>query len=177
MLDVHLPDGNGLELLEPSKRHTQVPAIVMSGQGAIDIALEQFGKVPMTSSTAVHRPRTNHHIQRTSFQSTRRTRDAARKVSPRTPCSANPNRCKRCKRQFNLLNECGFNTGESGTGKELIARSIHERSKRSDVHSLNWCGDPVNSSSRNSSITRSVTGATASRRGKFELADKGTIPR
>ncbi len=70
-------------------------------------------------------------------------------------------------------------TGRSGTGKELAARMIHELSPR--------CGEPfiaVNSAALTETLLESelfghekgaFTGAVARKRGRFELADKGTI--
>lgn len=70
-------------------------------------------------------------------------------------------------------------TGETGTGKELIARAVHVNSRR--------CGGPlvtVNLGGISQSLFESemfghakgaFTGATGSRKGRFELADTGTI--
>ena len=69
--------------------------------------------------------------------------------------------------------------GETGTGKELIARAVHERSQRKD-HLL-VC---VNCAALPAELVESelfghekgaFTGATALRKGRFELADGGTI--
>ncbi|MBW2276971.1 MAG: sigma 54-interacting transcriptional regulator [Deltaproteobacteria bacterium] len=70
-------------------------------------------------------------------------------------------------------------TGESGTGKELIARMIHERSRRSDGP---WI--PVNLAAVPDTLIESelfghekgaFTGANRRKRGCFELADGGTL--
>jgi len=69
--------------------------------------------------------------------------------------------------------------GESGTGKELVARAIHAKSRRA--------GDPfieVNSAAIPEELIESelfghvkgaFTGATAAKKGKFELADGATL--
>jgi hydrogenase-4 transcriptional activator len=69
--------------------------------------------------------------------------------------------------------------GESGTGKERIARSIHQLSPRRDnpLIIINCASLPVNliESELFGHEKGSFTGATEKRKGKFELADKGTI--
>ena len=69
--------------------------------------------------------------------------------------------------------------GESGVGKDLIARAIHEKSRRAKGPFLK-----INSTAIPENLLESelfgfekgaFTGAVASKPGKFELADKGTL--
>jgi len=70
-------------------------------------------------------------------------------------------------------------TGETGTGKELIAKAIHANSQRAEQMFI-----AVNSGSLPPELLESTlfghvkgsfTGAIASRKGYFEIANKGTI--
>jgi transcriptional regulator with PAS, ATPase and Fis domain len=70
-------------------------------------------------------------------------------------------------------------TGETGTGKDLVAGAIHNRSKRKDKPFI-----AVNTGAMASELIASelfghekgaYTGASAARKGSFELADGGTI--
>ena len=69
--------------------------------------------------------------------------------------------------------------GETGTGKELVARAIHKTSTRNDkpLIRINCGAIPANliESELFGHEKGAFTGATVSRKGRFLLADKGTI--
>ena len=70
-------------------------------------------------------------------------------------------------------------SGETGTGKGLVARAIHQNSKRKNKPciSINCGAIPENllESELFGHVRGAFTGATTSKQGKFELADGGTI--
>ena len=70
-------------------------------------------------------------------------------------------------------------TGESGTGKELIANSIYKHSRRNDnpFITINCVAIPEGllESELFGHEKGAFTGATAQKKGKFELADGGTV--
>lgn len=70
-------------------------------------------------------------------------------------------------------------TGETGTGKELIAREIHQRSQRANgpFVVINCGAIPENlmESELFGAVRGAYTGSVATRNGKFQAADKGTL--
>jgi len=70
-------------------------------------------------------------------------------------------------------------TGETGTGKELVARAIHARSAQRNMPliKVNCAAIPETllESELFGHVRGAFTGATASKKGKFALADGGTI--
>src|SRR6185503_2412420 len=69
--------------------------------------------------------------------------------------------------------------GETGTGKELIARAIHDRSRRKDRALVKVNCGAISAGLVESElfghVKGSFTGALANRDGRFKLADGGTI--
>ena len=70
-------------------------------------------------------------------------------------------------------------TGETGTGKELVARTIHQKSSRRDrpFVAVNCGGmsDTLFQSDLFGHEKGAFTGAVSSRKGRFELADRGSL--
>jgi len=70
-------------------------------------------------------------------------------------------------------------TGESGTGKELVANLLREASDRADKPFLKINCNTINDSILESDLfgyeKGAFTGATARKKGKFEMVDGGTI--
>ena len=69
--------------------------------------------------------------------------------------------------------------GENGTGKELVARTVHALSRRKSAHfvEVNCAAIPEEliESELFGHVRGAFTGAVENRRGKFEVADGGTI--
>ncbi len=170
LLDLQLPDGEGLELIAPFKKARPLSVIiVVTAYGTVSKAVEaiksgatDFLEKPVDLEQLVGRFRDLMSVKgggdlvaESSLMQT--TLAMAEKVAPT---------------MFPVLI-----TGETGTGKEVLARYIHDRSGRERFISLNCANLPAElaDSMLFGHLKGSFTGANEYRQGLVEAADKGTL--
>src|ERR1700690_3949006 len=189
LTDLKLPGMNGLEFLQTIKRqNAALPVVVMTAFGSVETAVEAM---KAGASDYVLKPCSLTEMRmvihkeldvRNLREENRSLREALGKRY------AHPNIVARSPKMQEVLamvervaptNSTVLLGGESGVGKDLIARAIHEKSKRASGPFLK-----INSTAIPENLLESelfgfekgaFTGAVASKPGKFELADKGTI--
>jgi DNA-binding NtrC family response regulator len=187
--DLKLPGMNGLEFLQAIKRHNAaLPVIVMTAFGTVETAVEAM---KAGASDYVLKPFSLNEMRmvirkeldvRDLREENRSLREALGKRY------AHPNIVARSPKMQEVLatvervaptNSTVLLGGESGVGKDLIARAIHEKSRRAagPFIKINSTAIPENllESELFGFEKGAFTGANASKPGKFELADKGTL--
>ena len=189
LLDVSLPDRNGLDMLkEIRRRDPDLSVVLITAYGSIDMARAAFKNGAMDYIT---KPWSNDEL----------LAQVAQAVESRRLRDENLHLKRALKQRFNFPNIVGKSekmqvlldlvaqvapsrstvliSGESGTGKELIAKALHSASPRADKAFV-----PVNTGSIPVDLLESqlfghvkgaFTSAVASKKGLFEVADQGTI--
>ena len=187
--DLKLPGMNGLEFLQAVKhQNAALPVIVMTAFGTVETAVEamkagasDYVLKPFSLAEmrmVIHKELDVHKLR----EENRSLREALGKRY------AHPNVVARSPKMQEVLatvervaptNSTVLLGGESGVGKDLIARAIHEKSRRARGPFIK-----INSSAIPENLLESelfgyekgaFTGANASKPGKFELAAKGTL--
>jgi DNA-binding NtrC family response regulator len=186
LVDVMMPEMDGIEMLRTLReRKIDVPVIVMSGHGSIETAVEatRLGAHDFIEKP-IHTERLLLSIDRClGFKKLESENATLRKLSGATDGLLGESEpVQRLKKQIALAanaNAPVLVTGERGTGKELVARAIHEGSKRADgpLEKLNCAAVPSEliESELFGHEAGAFTGATKQRRGKFERANGGTL--
>jgi DNA-binding NtrC family response regulator len=187
--DLKLPGMNGLEFLQAIKRqNAALPVVVMTAFGTVETAVEAM---KTGASDYVLKPFSLSEMRmvvrkeldvRDLREENRSLREALGKRY------VHPNVVARSAKMQEVLatvdrvaptNSTVLLGGESGVGKDLIARAIHEKSRRAagPFIKINSTAIPENllESELFGYEKGAFTGATASKPGKFELADKGTL--
>ncbi|MFZ3341900.1 MAG: sigma-54 dependent transcriptional regulator [Terriglobales bacterium] len=189
LTDLKLPGMSGLEFLQAAKRqNAALPIVVMTAFGSVETAVEAMKAgasdyVLKPFSLAEMRMVVRKELDHSRLQEENRSlREAlGQKYS-------HPNIVARSPKMQEVLatvervaptNSTVLLGGESGVGKDLIARAIHEKSRRASGPFVK-----INSSAIPENLLESelfgyekgaFTGAVTSKPGKFELADKGTL--
>jgi len=189
LLDVSLPDRNGIELLKDVRRQDpHLPIVLITAYGSIEMARAAFKSGAMDYIT---KPWSNDELLAQVAQAVeaRRLRDENLQLKRALKQRFNfPNIIGKSEKMlalFDLVAQVAPSrstvliSGESGTGKELIAKAIHSASPRADKAfvPINTGSIPVDllESQLFGHVKGAFTSAVASKKGLFEVADQGTI--
>ncbi len=189
LLDLMMPDRSGMDVLRDIReRDREVPVFMVTAYGTIPVAVEAL---KAGATDFIQKPWRNEQllieIERALAKRRLETENVLLKRALKQRYSF-PNivgKSDRMLRILDLVTQVAPSrsniliTGETGTGKELIAKAIHANSPRADQVFF-----AVNSGSLPPELLESTlfghtkgsfTGAVASQKGYFEIANKGTI--
>jgi DNA-binding NtrC family response regulator len=189
LLDLALPDGNGIELLgEIRNRDMELPVVMITAYGTVENAVRAM---QAGASNFIQKPWDNEKLLADLRAIVARRKAEEENVQLKRALKQRYNfdnivgKSEAMLRIFDLVAQVASSRstvliqGESGTGKEIIAKAIHLHSQRKDQPFV-----PVNTGSMPSDLLESTlfghvkgafTSAVASKKGLFEVADKGTI--
>ena len=188
LLDISLPDQNGLEILKTLRHDTPDMGVIMIT--AYDSSQMAFQASKEGAESYITKPWDNDKLLLEIRNALDKSRLQVENVQLRRALKRYglPNivgKSERMQKVFDLITQVAPSratvliTGESGTGKELVAKTIHATSTRADRPFV-----PVNTGSMPVDLLESTlfghvkgafTSAIATKRGLFEVADQGTI--
>ncbi len=190
ILDVMLPDMNGIAALEEIRRiDEELPVLMITAFASVETAISAMKRGAFDYIT---KPFKNDEVLVVLNNATERRRLVAENRALRQNLQASANRfggiigrSGRMRQVFDMVLQVAPSRatvliqGESGTGKELIARALHVHSTRAEkpfvtVNSGNLPPDLLESNLFGH-VKGAFTGAVYPKKGLFELADKGTI--
>ncbi len=185
LMDVKMPDMDGVAALEKMRvLRPELPVIMMSGHGTIDTAVKA---TQLGARDFLEKPISRDRL----LLALRNALEHQRVVEELNELRAEVGRFDMVgsgaamQRTYTLIQRAAPSegrvliTGENGSGKELIARAIHQHSKRKagPFVKLNCAAVPheLIESEIFGHEKGAFTGALTARRGKFELAHEGTL--
>jgi len=186
--DLHLPDGNGLELLEELQQAPVTPSfIVITAFGTIDQAVDALKR---GADDFLTKPLDLEHLTLAVTRTLQRRQleqelSYYRRLVDQGEFHGMIGRSPQMRQLFTQIQQVAqadapvLITGESGVGKELVARALHRESARSQgpFVAIN-CGGIAPSLLESELFGHSAgafTGATKARRGLFASAHGGTL--
>ena len=189
LTDLRLPKMDGLEFLALIRRqNTQVPVVMMTAYGSVETAVESM---KAGATDFLLKPFSLDHLMQVVNKAleVRALRDENRQLKEqlgrRYEYDNIIGRSEPMQEIFATIERVAptratvLLAGESGVGKDLIARAIHFHSPRRDrpMVKINCSSIPENlmESELFGYEKGAFTGAVASKPGKFEQADTGTV--
>jgi len=189
LTDLKLPGMSGLVFLQTAKQQNPaLPIVVMTAFGSVETAVEAM---KAGASDYVLKPFSLEEMRMVVRKELDHSRLQEENRSLREALGqkySHPNIVARSAKMQEVLatvervaptNSTVLLGGESGVGKDLIARAIHEKSRRAagPFVKINSTAIPENllESELFGYEKGAFTGAATSKPGKFELADKGTL--
>lgn len=172
----------GLELLRRFKALApDVPVILITAWGSIDLAVEGMRLGAFDFVTKPWQPPVMLRRVATALELTRNRRPAEGELRREgiVGCSQGLEEVLRTVERVAPTEAPVLILGENGTGKELIARAIHANSRRASgpfvTVNIGGISRSLFESEMFGHVKGAFTGAVSSRKGRFELADGGTI--
>jgi len=185
LLDIKMPEMDGMEVLTAMQQFTDCPVIMISGHGTIETAVEAIKKGAY--DFIVKPPDLNRLLitlrnaidKKDLVNQTKTLRKEIEKKYEIVGTSSTMVQLKEMIARVAPTNARVLIEGENGTGKELVARQIHEQSSRqkSPFVEVNCAAIPSEliESQLFGHEKGSFTSAVRQRRGDFELAHGGTL--
>jgi two-component system nitrogen regulation response regulator GlnG len=181
--DIRMPGKSGLELLQTLRdRNPGLPVIIMTAYSDLDSAVSAF-----QGGAFEYLPKpfdVNHAVEliRRAIEQTTRQGAQAGEALPEPEMLGQAAAMQEVFRAIGRLSQTQATVlinGESGTGKELVARALHRHSPRKDAPfvAINTAAIPKDllESELFGHERGAFTGASATRRGRFEQAEGGTL--
>lgn len=184
LLDLALPDASGMDTLARLREQgVDTPVFMITAYGSIEIAVEALKR---GANDYFSKPWDNDkliiEIDRMIAQHrlTEENRELKRALKQRYSLPNIVGKSERMLKMLDLVAQVAPSkatiliTGETGTGKELIAKAIHASSPRADNAFVTVNTSSIPPELLDSTLFGAASG-TASRKGSFETADRGTI--
>lgn len=186
LLDIWLPEMDGIDTLKEIKAlNSDIPVIIISGHGNIELAVKA---VKMGAYDFLEKPLALEKVLLVSKRAIeKRTLEIENiflkeNLAKKWQLIGNSQKIKMLREQIEMAaksNSRVLISGESGTGKEVVAHLLHEKSDRAGKAfiEVNCAAIPQEliESELFGHEKGSFTGAFEKKKGKFELADNGTL--
>lgn len=185
LLDIKMPEMDGMEVLERITKIKDIPVVMISGHGTIETAVEAIRKGAY--DFIVKPPDLNRLlvIVRNAIDKSdlvTQTRQLKKEVDKKYEIVGESEKITALKEMIERVAPTSARVlieGENGTGKELVARQLHEQSKRSKSPFIEVNCAAIPSELIESQLfgheKGSFTSAIKQRKGDFELAHGGTL--
>ncbi len=185
LLDIKMPEMDGVEVLDKIVSMTDTPVIMISGHGTIETAVDCIKK---GAYDFIVKPPDLNRLLITIRNAVDKknlvvkTRQLKKEVDKKYEIVGDSPAIRQVKEMIDKVaptNARVLITGENGTGKELVARQLHEKSNRSHAPFVEVNCAAIPSELIESQLfgheKGSFTSAHKMRKGDFELANGGTL--